>query len=58
MCMKNIELKPILAAIILIIFQCVLFWTAKMIEGTPHLIGNAIDNKIPFNIWFIIPYTI
>ncbi len=56
--MKKIEWKPILTAIFLIIFQSIFFWTSKAIQGQAHLIGNVIDTKIPFNIWFMIPYCI
>ena len=56
MFMKKLELKPIVVTILLIIFQSVLFALSKIIQGTPNLIGGAIDSKIPFNIWFMIPY--
>ena len=54
--MKKIKIKPLITTILLIVFQTTCYFTSKLFEGTPHLIGNAIDDKIPFNIWFIIPY--
>ncbi len=56
--MKKIEFKPLITTIALIVFQTICFFFSKLLQGTPHLIGNAIDAKIPFNIWFIIPYFI
>ena len=55
---KKIELKPLLITIGLIIFQSILFFCLKLIQGEPHLIGNFIDEKIPFIKYFIIPYYI
>ena len=55
--MKEIEKKPFLIAIALIIIQSCGYWICKLLEGTPHLIGNAIDAKIPFCIYAIIPYS-
>lgn len=54
--MKKIEVKPILVAILLIIFQSILYTLSKVFCVTPHLIGNSIDAKIPFVLIFIIPY--
>ena len=56
MYMKKLEIKPIITTILLVLFQTFCFFISKLIEGTPHLIGNYIDKIIPFNIWFIIPY--
>lgn len=58
MFMKKLEIKPIITTILLIAFQSVLFLGTKLLQGTPHLLGGPIDEKIPFNIWFIIPYCI
>lgn len=54
--MKKLEVKPILIATLLIIFQSILYTLSKIFCVTPHLIGNSIDNKIPFVLIFIIPY--
>ena len=55
--MKKIERKPFLIAIALILIQSAGYWICKLFEGTPHLIGGAIDAKIPFSIYAIIPYS-
>lgn len=52
----NIELKPILVSIGLVGFQSILYALSGLLNGDLHLIGNSIDDKIPFVIWFIIPY--
>lgn len=54
--MKKIEVKPILIALIIIIFQSILYTLSKVFCITPHLIGNKIDEYIPFILIFIIPY--
>ncbi len=54
--MKKIKIKPLITTILLIVFQTLCYFTSKLLESTPTLIGNAIDDKIPFNVWFIIPY--
>ena len=56
MFMKKLELKPILITIGLIAFQGLIYLLTKLLEGEPHLIGNSIDLKIPFNVYAIIPY--
>ncbi len=56
MFMKKIELKPIIIVICLIMFQGLCYLISKQLEGTPHLIGSLIDQKIPFSIYAIIPY--
>lgn len=56
--MKKIEVKPILISLCLIIFQSIIYLITKVVQGTPHLIGNIIDDKIPFVVYFIIPYCI
>lgn len=55
---KKIELKPLLIAIGLVLFQSILFFALRPIQGQAHLIGNFIDDKIPFTKCFIIPYYI
>ena len=54
--MKKIEVKPIIVSILLIIFQSILYTLSKVFCVTPHIIGNTIDEKIPFTLIFIIPY--
>ena len=56
--MKKIEYKPIILTVALIVFQSLCYFISKILGGNPTLIGGVIDNKIPFNIWFIIPYCI
>lgn len=56
--MKKIEYKPLILTVALIAFQSLCYFISKLICGSPHLIGNVIDSKIPFNMWFIIPYCI
>ena len=56
MYMKKIEYKPIILTVALIVFQSLCYFISKILGGNPTLIGGVIDNKIPFNIWFIIPY--
>ena len=58
MYMKKIEYKPIILTVALIAFQSLCYFISKLLGGNPTLIGGVIDNKIPFNIWFIIPYCI
>ena len=58
MYMKKIDFKPILITIGLILFQSVIYLISKILEGDPHLIGNNIDLRIPFNVYAIIPYCI
>ena len=55
--MKKIEKKPLLIAIALILIQSMGYLITKFFEGTPHLISNAIDAKIPFSIYAVIPYS-
>lgn len=54
--MKKIEVKPIIIAILLIVFQSILYTLSKVFCITPHIIGNKIDSLIPFTLIFIIPY--
>ena len=56
--LKKIEFKPLLIIIGLVIFQSIIFFALKLVQGEPHLIGNFIDEKIPFIKYFIIPYYI
>lgn len=56
--MKKLELKPIFISFCLILFQTILYTINKLIQGTPHIIGNNIDTLIPFIVYFIIPYCI
>lgn len=49
-------LKPLIITILAVLFQCTLYMLCKLIAPQPTLIGNSIDNKIEFNIFFIIPY--
>lgn len=55
--MKKIEKKPLLIAIGLILIQSGGYLITKLFVSNPHLIGNAIDAKIPFSIYAIIPYS-
>ena len=56
--LNKIEIKPLVTTIILILIQTFMFFVSKLFEGQPHIIGNFIDEAIPFNVWFIIPYFI
>lgn len=56
--MKKIEFKPLILTVALIAFQSLCYFLSKLFGGSPHLIGSFIDDKIPFNMWFIIPYCI
>lgn len=56
--MKKIEKKPLLIAIALILIQSCGYLIAKLFGSNPHLIGSAIDAKIPFSIYAIIPYSV
>lgn len=56
--MKKIEFKPLILTVALIAFQSICYFVSKLLGGSPHLIGGFIDDKIPFNMWFIIPYCI
>ena len=37
-------------------FQSLSYLFIKLFQGNPHMIGNLIDDKIPFCKYFIIPY--
>lgn len=54
--MKKIEIKPVITTVLLITFQSFMYLISRLFESHHHLIGNTIDTKIPFNIWFMIPY--
>ncbi len=54
--MKKIEFKPIVTTILLILFQTLCYFISKFFQADPYLIGNLIDDKIPFSVWAIIPY--
>lgn len=54
--MKKIEIKPVITTVLLITFQSLMYLISRLFESHHHLIGNTIDTKIPFNIWFMIPY--
>ncbi len=56
--MKKIDKKPILLSIYLITFQIIIYFFTKLIQGSPHIIGSTLDNKLPFINIFIIPYVI
>lgn len=54
--LKKIKLKPLLVTVSLIAIQTTFYFISKLLQGEPHLIGNFIDEAIPFNSLFIIPY--
>ncbi len=54
--LKKIKFKPLLVTVSLIAIQTTLYFISKLFQGQPHLIGNFIDEVIPFNSLFIIPY--
>lgn len=54
--MKKFEVKPIIISCILVVFQSICFAISKLLSFDIHLIGGKIDELIPFNIYFIIPY--
>lgn len=56
--MKKIEYKPLILTVVLIAFQSLCYFVSKFFGDNPNLIGGVIDSKIPFNMWFIIPYCI
>lgn len=56
--MKKIEYKPLILTVALIVFQSLCYFVSKFFGDNPNLIGGVIDNKIPFNMWFIIPYCV
>lgn len=51
-------LKPLLISALAVIGQLTIYKLSVVFQNNPTLIGNNIDNKIPFIIYFIIPYTI
>ena len=53
---KKIELKPLLISVGLVLFQTIFFFTAKLLQGEPHLIGSTFDNNTPYCSFFIIFY--
>lgn len=56
--LNKLELKPLLISILLVAFQSFLFFALRPLQGQANLIGNFIDEKIPFISLFIIPYYI
>lgn len=48
--------KPFLIILGTIVFQSILYMLARLIQGNPHIIGEVMDSKIPFIIYFIVPY--
>lgn len=56
--MKKIEYKPLILTVVLIAFQSLCYFVSKFFGDNPNLIRGVIDNKIPFNMWFIIPYCV
>ena len=54
--LKKIEIKPLLISTFLVLFQSFCYFISKLLEGDLNLIGGVLDSKIPFNIYFIIPY--
>lgn len=56
--MKKLEIKPLYITVLTLLFQSACYLIAKLIQGTPNLIGSTIDERIPFNIYFIIPYVL
>ena len=53
---KKLELKPLLISVGLVIFQSIFFFTAKLLQGEPHLIGSAFDHNTPYISFFILIY--
>lgn len=53
---KEVNIKPLLINLMLMIFQGICYKISVFLEGDANLIGNLIDQKTPFNIYFIIPY--
>ena len=56
--LKKLEIKPIITTICLVIFQSILYFVSKLLQGDLNLVGNVIDTKIPFLPAFFIPYCI
>ena len=55
---KDFEWKAFSIPIKLVIIQAFFFFIVKIFQSDPNYIGNAIDDKIPFSVWWIIPYCI
>ena len=53
---KKIEIRPLITTIALIAFQCAIFFITKLVQGEAHILSSYIDDAIPFNAWFILPY--
>ena len=54
--LEKIEIKPLITTVVLILIQTIMYFISKLFQGDPHLIGNFIDEAIPFNSWFILFY--
>ncbi len=54
--MKSIKKKPIIITIYLILFQIICYKFSAIITTNSFLLQSSLDNKIPFIIYFIIPY--
>ena len=56
MYMKKLEKKPILLSVGLVVFESLLYFVSKILQGPAHIMNGTIDNAIPFCVYFIIPY--
>ena len=54
--MKKLQIRPIIITIILLIIQTTMYMCSKLLQSNPSLIGNSLDELIPFNAFFIIFY--
>lgn len=56
--LEKIEFKPIITTICLVLFQSILYFVSKLLQGDLNLIGSILDTKIPFTAIFFLPYCI
>lgn len=56
--LEKIEIKPLIATVLLVCIQSILYFISKLLQGDLNLVGNVIDTKIPFVPAFFIPYCI
>ena len=56
MYMKKLEKKPILLSVGLVVFESLLYFVSKILQGPAHIMNGTIDNAIPLGVDFISPY--
>lgn len=56
--MDKRKIKTVFLLIILVLFQSIIYFLTKLVQGKPTLLNSIIDNKIPYISWFVYFYII